>query len=98
VMTIIGWMEKHSLDWAAAGHIPAYKPVAESEDFTQMEPNATYASLAESATYDPRSRVAGVASPVYDAAVNIVAPAVHGYLSPEDAVAQIKSDLQGLLN
>lgn len=98
VMTAIGWMERHALSWADAGHIPAYKPVAESDEFKQMEPNATYASLAGRATYDPRSPIAGVASPVYDAAVNIIAPAIHGYLSPEDAVAQMKSELQGALN
>ncbi|TQS71769.1 extracellular solute-binding protein [Rhodobacteraceae bacterium] len=94
VMTVIGWMEKHSIQWAEAGHIPAYKPVAESDAFKQMQPNATYSSLADRATYDPRSELAGVASPVYDAALNIVSPAMHGYLSPEDAVEQIKMELQ----
>lgn len=95
VMQVIGWMEKHSIQWADAGHIPAYKPVAESPEFTAMQPNAIYASLAEKATYDPRSEVAGVASPSYDAAVNIISPAIHGYMSPEEAVEQIKAELQG---
>lgn len=98
VMQVIGWMEKHAIQWADAGHIPAYKPVAESEDFKVMEPNATYSSLADKATYDPRSIVAGVASPAYDAAQNIISPAMHGYLSPEDAVAQMKSELEGRMN
>ncbi|QDY70887.1 extracellular solute-binding protein [Qingshengfaniella alkalisoli] len=97
VMTVIGWMEKHALAWADAGHIPAYKPVADSAEYKAMEPNATYASLANTAVFDPRSPIAGVASPVYDAAINVIAPAIHGYLSPEDAVAQIQSDLQGLI-
>ncbi|SFG26344.1 carbohydrate ABC transporter substrate-binding protein, CUT1 family (TC 3.A.1.1.-) [Palleronia marisminoris] len=94
VMEVVGWMEKNAIQWADAGHIPAYKPVAESEEFAVMEPNATYASLAEDATYDPRSDVAGVASPVYDAAVNILSPAMHGYLSPEDAIEQMKAEIQ----
>ncbi|RII36902.1 extracellular solute-binding protein [Pseudooceanicola sediminis] len=94
VMTVIGWMEKHAIAWAAAGHIPAYKPVAESTEFAEMEPNATYSSLADAATYDPRSEIAGVASPVYDSAINIISPAMHGYLSPEDAVEQMTSELQ----
>jgi len=98
VMTVIGWMEKHSIDWAAAGHIPAYKPVAESEAFRAMEPNASYAGLADHATFDPRSTAAGVASPVYDAAINIISPAIHGYLEPEDAVEEIRSELEGVLN
>ncbi|MBT9382250.1 extracellular solute-binding protein [Pseudooceanicola sp. CBS1P-1] len=97
VMTVIGWLETHAIDWAAAGHIPAYKPVAESTDYAKMEPNATYAPLADHATYDPRSTIAGVASPAYDAALNIISPAIHGYLSPEDAVTQMTQELQGRL-
>lgn len=98
VMEVIGWMARESLRWADAGHIPAYLPVATSDAYQAMEPNATYASLAENAAYDPRSTIAGVASPVYDTTTNFMVPAVHGYLSPEDAVEQIKGELQPLLN
>ena len=98
VMEVVGWMEKNAIRWADAGHIPAYVPVATSDEYKAMEPNATYASLAEHAAFDPRSKIAGVASPVYDAAINIIAPATHGFMSPDDAVAQIKDALQPLLN
>ncbi|HCR96449.1 MAG: extracellular solute-binding protein [Halomonas sp.] len=98
VMTVIGWMQNHSIDWAAAGHIPAYLPTAESEEFAQMEPNATYASLADNAVYDARSTIAGVASPVYDAALNVIAPAIHGFLEPEQAAEQMRQELQALIN
>jgi multiple sugar transport system substrate-binding protein len=97
VMEVIGWMEKHAIKWASAGHIPAYKPVTESDEYKGMEPNATYASLAAHAAYDPQTRVTGVASPAYDAAINIISPAIHGYMSPEDAVTQIQEELQGQL-
>lgn len=97
VMTVIGWMEENALSWADAGHIPAYRPVAESDEFLAMEPNATYASLADTAAYDPRSTIAGVASPVYDAALNIMVPTIHGFLEPEQAVQQMKDQLQSLL-
>ncbi|MFO1141560.1 MAG: extracellular solute-binding protein [Amaricoccus sp.] len=98
VMEVIGWMEKHAIRWADAGHIPAYLPVATSAEYKAMMPNAQYAPLAEHAAYDPRSKIAGVASPVYDAAANIMVPAINGMLSPEDAVQQIKDQLQPLLN
>lgn len=98
VMEAIGWMEKHAIRWADAGHIPAYVPVVDSAEYKAMEPNATYASLANNAAFDPRSKIAGVASPVYDAAINIIAPATHGFMSPEDAVEQMKEALQPLLN
>lgn len=98
VLTVIGWMEKHSLDWAGAGHIPAYKATVESAEYQQLQPNATYASLADHAAFDPRSKVAGVASPIYEAVDNIIAPAMHGYLGAEDAAQQVKEQLQSLLN
>lgn len=97
VMTVIGWMEKNSISWADAGHIPAYKPVAQSEEFAQMEPNATYSSLADTAAYDPRSTIAGVASPVYDAALNVIVPAIHGFMEPQQAAEQMQGELQALL-
>lgn len=97
VMTVIGWMQRNAIAWADAGHIPAYRPVAESNEFQAMEPNATYASLADTAFFDPRSQIAGVASPVYDAAVNVIGPAMHGFLSPEDAVSQMRAELQALI-
>jgi multiple sugar transport system substrate-binding protein len=98
VMEVIAWMEKNALRWADAGHIPAYLPVATSAEYKAMEPNAFYAPLADNAAYDPRSTIAGVASPVYDAALNIIVPAVHGFMTPEEAVVQIKEQLQPLLN
>lgn len=97
VMTVIGWMEKNAISWADAGHIPAYKPVAESEAFQKMEPNATYAKLADTASYDPRSPIAGVASPAYDASINVISPAIHGYAEPMQAAEQVKSDLQNAI-
>ncbi|WP_421906200.1 extracellular solute-binding protein [Mameliella sp.] len=98
VLTVIGWMQEHSLAWAGAGHIPAYKPTVESDDYAALQPNATYASLADNAAFDPRSKIAGVASPVYDAVDNLIAPAVHGFLSAEDAAEQMKAQLQSLLD
>ena len=98
VMTVIGWMQKEAINWAGAGHIPAYKPVAESAEYQAMEPNATYASLAGTAAFDPRSEVAGVASPVYDAALNVIVPTIHGYLSPAEAVEQMRGELAAMMN
>jgi len=93
VMEVIGWMNKHSTFWATAGHIPAYNPARETDEFKNMQPNATYASLLDSAAYDPRSKLAGVASPVYDAAGNYVMPAVNGDLAPDEAVSEMADDL-----
>ncbi len=97
VMKVIGWMEKHAISWADAGHIPAYKSITEGSDYKAMQPNATYASLAEAAVFDPKTTITGVASPAYDAALNVIAPAIQGFMSGTDAVAQIKEELQSKL-
>lgn len=97
VMKVIGWMEKHAISWADAGHIPAYKSITESSEYKAMQPNATYASLAEAAVFDPKTTITGVASPAYDAALNVIAPAIQGFMSGTDAVEQIREELQGKL-
>ncbi|MBO0128761.1 extracellular solute-binding protein [Agrobacterium tumefaciens] len=97
VMTVIGWMEKHAISWADAGHIPAYKSITESPEYKAMQPNATYATLAEAAVFDPKTTITGVASPAYDAALNVIAPAIQGFVGSAEAVEQIQSELQGKL-
>jgi multiple sugar transport system substrate-binding protein len=94
VMKVIAWMNKNSIMWASAGHIPAYKPVTESAAFRDMQPNATYASLARTAVFDPRSKIAGVASPIYEACNNFIQPAINGQMSASEAISQVKSELQ----
>jgi multiple sugar transport system substrate-binding protein len=59
-----------------------------------MEPNATYSSLAKTAVFDPKSKIAGVASPVYEAAANFIMPAINGQMAPADAIKQLKDELQ----
>ena len=97
VMTIVSWINKHSISWATAGHIPAYKPVTESAEFQSMKPNSDYASLAKSATFDPKSLITGVASPAYDAATNFIQPSVNGQLDAKSAVTQMKDELQNAM-
>ncbi|MDX7951174.1 extracellular solute-binding protein [Lichenihabitans sp. Uapishka_5] len=97
VMTIASWIDKHSLAWAEAGHIPAYRPVTESPAFEGMKPNADYATLAKTAVFDPKSTVAGVASPAYEAATNFMEPAVNGQLDSKSAIAQTRDEIQNAL-
>ena len=98
VLDVIHWFNVHSILWAAGGHIPAYLPVQESAEFKAMKPNSEYASLAKTAVFDPVSVLAGVASPVYDAAGNFVVPAMNGDMAPADAAKQMQQDLQGQVN
>jgi multiple sugar transport system substrate-binding protein len=95
VLDAVHWFNVHSIKWAAGGHVPAYLPVQESAEFKAMIPNSEYASLAKTAVFDPVSVLAGVASPVYDAAGNFVVPAMNGEIAPAEAAKQMAEDLQG---
>jgi multiple sugar transport system substrate-binding protein len=95
VLEVIAWMNKNSLFWATAGHIPAYNPVTASDDYKAMQPNATYAILGDNAFFDPKSSIAGAAgSPIYDAVKQYFVPAVTGQLSVEEAVQLFTEDLE----
>ncbi|MGH6925075.1 MAG: extracellular solute-binding protein [Propylenella sp.] len=96
VRTVIRWMLDHGLFWATAGHIPALNAVTESADYQKMEPNATYAVLTANMVYDPKSKFAGVAGPMFEAAGNAFTAAVNGEEDPEAAVATMKEELDAL--
>ncbi|MGN6101037.1 MAG: ABC transporter substrate-binding protein, partial [Devosia sp.] len=95
VLDTVHWFNEHSLEWAGGGHLPAFKPVRDSEDFKNLKPNSDYSTLAATAVFDPVSTLAGVASPVYDAAGNYIMPAMNGDMDPADAASQMRDDLQG---
>ncbi len=97
VLEVIAWMNKNSIMWAGAGHIPAYKPVVASPEYQKLEPNATYAVLADTAVFDPRSTIAGVASPIYDAVGNFLEPSVNGQLPADQAVQMFSDELEAQL-
>lgn len=96
VLTVVRWMLDHGLFWATAGHIPALNAVTSSPEYQTMEPNATYAVLTANMIYDPKSKYAGVASPMFDAAGNAFTAAINNEVSPEDAVADMKAELDFL--
>jgi multiple sugar transport system substrate-binding protein len=95
VLSIIKWFNEHSLAWAGGGHVPAYIPVTSSDDFKNLKPNSDYSGLAATAVFDPVTTLAGVASPVYDAAGNYIVPVIQGEMAPADAAKQMADDLQG---
>lgn len=96
VLEVIKWMEAHSLFWATAGHIPANQAVTESAEYKAMQPQATYAVLTANGVFDPKSKFAGVASPLFDAAGNAFTAAVNGETEPADAVKEMKETLDNL--
>ena len=96
VLTVISWIEKNSLFWATAGHIPAYGPVTESAEYKAMEPNATYSPLTANMIFDPKSPLAGIAGPIFDVMSTYFVPTLNGEMDPAEAVASIKEELNSL--
>ena len=96
VLEVIKWMEARSLFWATAGHIPANKAVTESAEYKAMQPQATYAPLTANGVFDPKSVLAGVASPLFDAAGHAITQAMNGERDPADAAAQMRDELNGM--
>ncbi len=86
VLEVISWIEKNSLFWATAGHIPAYGPVTASAEYKAMEPNATYSSLTANMIFDPKSPLAGVAGPIFDVMSTYFVPTLNGEMDPAEAV------------
>ena len=97
VMQVIAWMDQHSLDWAGAGHIPAFNAVRESAEFQALKPQSDYAGFADTAVFDPRTILAGPAAPLGDAWSNYINPATTGEIEPADAAVQMRDDLNGHL-
>ncbi|WP_407660388.1 extracellular solute-binding protein [Kaistia algarum] len=96
VLEVIKWMEDHALFWATAGHIPANKAVTDSAEYKALQPQATYAPLTANMIYDPTSKFAGVASPLFDAAGNSLTPAINGEIDVTTAVTEFRDTLTDL--
>ncbi len=96
VLEVISWIEKNSLFWATAGHIPAYNPVTASAEYKAMQPNATYSTLTANMIFDPRSPLAGIAGPIFDVMSTYFVPTLNGEMDPAEAVTSITEGLNAL--
>jgi len=62
VYTFVSDILKGSLNWAKAGHIPAFQPVVQSAEYKNLLPQAHYAGAADIINYDPRAWFTGSGS------------------------------------
>lgn len=96
VLQVIKWMSANSLFWATAGHIPANQSVTSTDEYKAMQPQATYAPLTANGVFDPKSKFAGVASPLFDAAGNAFTAAINGEVDAMTAVTEMRDTLNAL--
>ncbi|PSL05230.1 carbohydrate ABC transporter substrate-binding protein (CUT1 family) [Haloactinopolyspora alba] len=94
----IAWMLEHSVDWAAGGHIPAYQPVATSDEYLALTPQSEYREVADDVQFDPQAWFSGSGSQMQSEAAAAFAGVTSGDLPPEQAVAQFRAAVLKLLD
>lgn len=92
-MEFIKSMLEQSMIWAEGGHIPAYLPTAESEEYLSLEPQRYYADSADYAVYDDPAWYGGSGSTFEDTVGAQLGLVQQGVLSPEQALAAIRDQL-----
>jgi multiple sugar transport system substrate-binding protein len=91
-------MLDQSLTWAQGGHVPAWQPFATSEEYKKLTPQSNYAAAADAAVYDPPGWYSGSGSNFEIVMGSAIGGVEAGQLTPEAAIAQIRSQLTALAN
>lgn len=94
----ISFLLKDSLVWAHGGHIPAYLPVATSTDYLQLKPESNYAGAASNSVIDPPAWFSGSGSEFETVVSTALQASLEGQLSTTQAIQQISTGTQQLLN
>jgi multiple sugar transport system substrate-binding protein len=92
------WMLRHSADWAAGGHVPAYLPTLEEPAYLEQSPQSEYRSVIDDVALDPPAWFAGSASTLWEELGAVFSGVLTGSRSPEGALAEARSRLQDLLD
>ena len=97
VMRFIAFVSKNSLGWAEGGHVPAYRPVAESPAALALMPNRLYADVPRDVIYDPDAWYMGAAGPLQAMASKFLPAALSSQLTPAQALHMFETEAALLL-
>ncbi len=97
-LTFIRTMLDQSLIWAQGGHIPAWLPTRDSAAYKALKPQSDYAASANAAVYDDPGWYSGSGSDFENITGASIAAVQTGLLSPDAAIAQMRSKLSALAN
>src|ERR1700739_4098435 len=85
----------HQVTWAGGGHIPAYLPVQQSEEYKQMVPNNEYSpEAAKQAVLEPSLPIFGVGGPTFSLISNFLLPAWNDQMPVDQAIKQFDRELE----
>ncbi|WP_432534164.1 extracellular solute-binding protein [Kineococcus arenarius] len=82
---------KNSLSWGEGGHIPAYGPVSESQEYLALTPQSNYRGAAEKIAFDPDAYFSGSGSSLMGQAGQILAALHLQSITPDEAVDQLEA-------
>jgi len=89
---------KDSYVWAQGGHIPAYLPVTESEQYKQLKPQSNYAGVAKEVVLDPPAWFSGSGSQFESQGEAAFLAVMSGQMTAKEGLQQFKKALQKLLD
>jgi multiple sugar transport system substrate-binding protein len=89
-------MLDQSRTWAEGGHVPTWQPFARSEEYERLTPQSEYAAAADAAVYDPPGWYSGSGSNFENVMGGAVGAVEAGGMTPDAAIAQIRSKLSEL--
>jgi multiple sugar transport system substrate-binding protein len=94
-VTYIKGLLDQSTTWAEGGHVPAWLPVQESDEFKKMEPQSNYTEAAFNAVYDPPGWYTGAGADFQTAVGSVIASVMSGGTDPKAGVEDMTSALEG---
>ncbi len=92
VLRFVAFVSRNSLGWAEGGHVPAYRPAAESPAAQALMPNRLYAQVPRSVIYDPDAWYMGAAGPLEAMASKYLPAALSSQLEPAQALRMFETE------
>jgi multiple sugar transport system substrate-binding protein len=94
----IAGLVKQSLTWTKGGHVPAYKPVYDSQEYRKLSPQSDYASAADNVVFDPLAWYSGSGSNMEAEAGQAFKTVLIGTSTPEQGLAAFKKAMDRLVD
>lgn len=88
---------KISIDWAGAGHVPAYLPVVDDPAYAKLDPQADYVDITEIVNYDPVAWFSGSGSDFQNVFGQNCQPVLLSGADPLQAVQSFRRAMDALL-
>ncbi|HEY9292945.1 MAG TPA: extracellular solute-binding protein [Microlunatus sp.] len=92
-MGFIKSLLEQSLTWAKGGHIPAYLPTLESQQYQDLKPQSNYAEAADFSVYDAPAWYSGSGSNFENVVGAQIGLVQQGLATPQAALDSIQSQL-----